>query len=168
MNDNLGLLKFSLLNRKTIPNLKGTSFIFIFIFLFLCFYGVCVSEPPDVGNWFSTYEYRTPDPDSNFSFRESALRACESQRDAEREGGGGGKFEKITTRDEVVAKEKLVQCRSTSVEDDKHNEDTCLKEVQLLLKFSILNWTKGVFGYRLEGLLMDCVEVIIVMPENVF
>ncbi|KAJ1383646.1 hypothetical protein SESBI_43184 [Sesbania bispinosa] len=48
------------------------------------------SEPPDVGNWFSTYEYQSPDPDSNFSLEEREKEA---------------NFERIKARDEVVVRE---------------------------------------------------------------
>ncbi|KAK7252698.1 hypothetical protein RIF29_36836 [Crotalaria pallida] len=86
----------------------------------------CPSEPPDVGNWLSSYEYRSPIPDSNFSFQDSVFRVPESLVDAERveeEEEEKAKFEKI---DEVVAAEKLVKCRSTCVEYDKHNENLSL------------------------------------------
>ncbi|KAI5440879.1 hypothetical protein KIW84_010369 [Lathyrus oleraceus] len=32
----------------------------------------CPSEPPDVGNWFSSYEYQSPNLDSNFTLEESS------------------------------------------------------------------------------------------------
>ncbi|BAU00411.1 hypothetical protein VIGAN_10200200 [Vigna angularis var. angularis] len=41
------------------------------------------SEPPDVGNWFSSYEYQSPDPDSNFRVKDSAFTENESQGDGE-------------------------------------------------------------------------------------
>ncbi|KAJ1391717.1 hypothetical protein SESBI_36377 [Sesbania bispinosa] len=70
----------------------------------------CPSEPPDVGNWFSTYEYQSPDPDSNFSLEEGEKEA---------------NFERIKDRDEVVVREKLMQCSETCVNDDNH-ADMCL------------------------------------------
>lgn len=33
----------------------------------------CPSEPPDVGNWFSSYEYQSPNLDSNFTLEESSF-----------------------------------------------------------------------------------------------
>lgn len=80
------------------------------------------SEPPDVGNWFSTYEYQSPDPDSNFSLEEGEKEA---------------NFERIKARDEVVVREKLMQCSETCVKDDNH-EDLCLTKVNFLLNFSLL------------------------------
>ncbi|KAK7309072.1 hypothetical protein RJT34_05513 [Clitoria ternatea] len=41
----------------------------------------CPSEPLDVGNWFSSYEYRSPDPDSNFGVEDSAFGGNDSQKD---------------------------------------------------------------------------------------
>lgn len=80
----------------------------------------CPSEPPGVGNWFSTYEYRSPDPDSNFSEEDSVLRENESQRDDHEEE------EEVRVRGEGVAGEKVVQWNRTCVEEDNHNEDLCL------------------------------------------
>ncbi|KAJ1383644.1 hypothetical protein SESBI_43182 [Sesbania bispinosa] len=74
----------------------------------------CPSEPPDVGNWFSTYEYQSPDPDSNFSLEEGEKEA---------------NFERIKARDEVVVREKLMQCSETCVKDDNH-EDLCLTKLK--------------------------------------
>lgn len=98
---------------------------------------VSLSEPPDVGNWFSSYEYRSPDPDSNFSLEESALRERESHSGEEQEAD----FEEIKAPDEGVVreKEKLVQCSGTSVKVDNHNEDLCLNKVNFLLNFSFFN-----------------------------
>ncbi|KAJ1406264.1 hypothetical protein SESBI_25183 [Sesbania bispinosa] len=70
----------------------------------------CPSEPPNVGNWFSTYEYQSPDPNSNFSLEEGEKEA---------------NFERIKAPDGVVVREKLMQCNETCVKDDNH-EDLCL------------------------------------------
>ena len=88
-----------------------------------------------MGNWFSSYEYQSPNPDSNFGFEESAFRGCESQNGEEEEVN----LENDRTRDEVVAGEKLVQCSSTCVEEDKDNEEVCFTEVKFLFNFLILN-----------------------------
>ncbi|KAJ1383641.1 hypothetical protein SESBI_43179 [Sesbania bispinosa] len=65
-----------------------------------------------LGIAFSTYEYQSPDPDSNFSLEEGEKEA---------------NFERIKARDEVVVREKLMQCSETfhEVKDDNH-EDLCL------------------------------------------
>ncbi|KAI5438885.1 hypothetical protein KIW84_024564 [Lathyrus oleraceus] len=61
----------------------------------------CPSEPPDVGNWFSSYEYQSPNLDSDFTLEESSFGKCKSLHiDEEQEG---------------AVREKLVQC----------NEDLC-------------------------------------------
>ncbi|CAL5187681.1 unnamed protein product [Lathyrus oleraceus] len=67
----------------------------------------CPSEPPDVGNWFSSYEYESPNLDSNFTLEESSFGKRKSLHiDEEQEGA----------QDEEAVREKLVQC----------NEDRCL------------------------------------------
>ncbi|RDX78705.1 hypothetical protein CR513_40969, partial [Mucuna pruriens] len=85
----------------------------------------CPSEPPDVGIWFSSYEYRSPDPDSNFCVEDSAFRVKESQRDDVEEEE---EEEKVRVRGEVFAGEKVVQCSRTCVEEDNHKEDQCLNK----------------------------------------
>lgn len=90
------------------------------------------SEPPDVGNWFSSYEYRSPDRDSNFTLNESASRGHETEIDEQQKTD--------FARDEEVVREKIVQCSETRVQDeDDHNEDLCLTKVDFLLKFPFLN-----------------------------
>ena len=92
-----------------------------------------LSELPNVGNWFSSYEYQTPDLDSNFSFEKSAFRRGESPTDEEEEEENN---EEIRASDEVVTGEKLVKCRGTSCEDDTRTEDRCLNKVRFF--YSIL------------------------------
>lgn len=94
---------------------------------------VCLSEPPDIGNWFSSYEYRSPGPDSNFSVEDSAFSEEETQRDGEEEE------ENVRVQGEGVAGENVVQCIRTCVKEDNHNEDQCLNTVKLPLNFSFLN-----------------------------
>ncbi|XP_020979187.1 uncharacterized protein LOC107640001 [Arachis ipaensis] len=65
--------------------------------------------PPDVGNWFSSYKYQSPDPDTNFGFEESEFRGSNIQKNEEEKAN----FEIDKIQDEVV-------------EDDKHNEKVCL------------------------------------------
>ncbi|KAK7307762.1 hypothetical protein VNO77_41112 [Canavalia gladiata] len=85
------------------------------------------TKPPDVGNWFSSYEYRSPDPDSNFSVEDSAFRGNESQRDDEEE--------KVRVQGEVVAGDKLIQCSTTY-----QNGGLCLnKNLQPLSSCSLLS-----------------------------
>ncbi|KAF7828465.1 choline transporter-like protein 2 [Senna tora] len=57
-----------------------------------------LAQPPDVGNWFSSYEYKSPSPDSNVNFED-----CESEKDEERN--------------------KLLISSGSCFEDEKHNED---------------------------------------------
>lgn len=61
----------------------------------------CPSEPPGVGNWFSSYEYQSPNLDSNFTLEESSF--------------GKRKSLHIDEEQEGDVREKLVQC----------NEDLC-------------------------------------------
>lgn len=89
------------------------------------------SELPDVGNWFSSYEYQSPNLDSNFTLEESAFRKQESQQDEKKEGD----FDKVRVHDEEVVIEKLVQCSETCVKDDNQKEDPCLIKVTILLNF---------------------------------
>ncbi|KAK4262557.1 hypothetical protein QN277_028105 [Acacia crassicarpa] len=90
------------------------------------------SEPPDVGNWFSSYQYKSPDPDSNVNFEDSDFKGCESEKDEERE-----KQEVncpiIRSGDEADTKEKLLR---TCYGDDKHNEDQSLAKPKDLDTFS--------------------------------
>lgn len=79
-------------------------------------------EPPDVGNWFSSYEYQSPDPDSNLRVKDSAFTENESQGDGE----------------EVV--EEKVRIRglrpdgdNVGHEEDNHNEEQYMNKVNLLL-----------------------------------
>ncbi|XP_028762537.1 uncharacterized protein LOC114743612 isoform X2 [Neltuma alba] len=95
------------------------------------------SEPPDVGNWFSSYEYKSPDPDSNVNFEDSAFQGCESEKDEEREKEEVN-YPKIRSDDEVVAEEKLSRT-STYFGDDKHNEDQSLAKPKDLDTFSCLS-----------------------------
>lgn len=62
----------------------------------------CPFEPPDVGNWFSSYEYQSPNLDSNFTLEESSF--------------GKRKSLHIDEEQEGAIREKLVQ----------YNEDLCL------------------------------------------
>ncbi|WJX45557.1 hypothetical protein P8452_32427 [Trifolium repens] len=82
----------------------------------------CPSELPDVGNWFSSYEYQSPNLDSNFTHEESVFRRSETELDEEHEED----FDKGRVEDEGVDREMLVQCSGTCVKDDNHNEDPCL------------------------------------------
>ncbi|TKY70790.1 hypothetical protein E2542_SST07083 [Spatholobus suberectus] len=86
--------------------------------------GLQFSEPPDVGNWFSSYEYRSPDPDSNFSVEDSAFGEKRYMKDDDEEE----KEEKVSVRGEGVVGEKLVQCNRTCVKEDNHNEVLCLNK----------------------------------------
>ncbi|XP_058778176.1 uncharacterized protein LOC131652350 [Vicia villosa] len=72
----------------------------------------CPSEPPDVGNWFSSYEYQSPNLDSNFTLQDSSF--------------GKRKSPHIDEEHEEVVREKLVHCNETCVKDDNHSEDPCL------------------------------------------
>jgi len=84
-----------------------------------------MSEPPDVGNWFSSYEYQSPDPDSNFSVEDSAFSENESQ------GAGAKEVEaKVRIRGLRADGDKVVK-----EEEDLHNEDQCMNKVNLLLFF---------------------------------
>nr|KYP32953.1 hypothetical protein KK1_046256 [Cajanus cajan] len=85
----------------------------------------CPSEPPDVGIWFSSYEYRSPDLDSNFSSEDSALGGKESLRDEDDEEEEEEE-EKVRVRNDGIPGEKGVQCNITCVKEDNHNEDLCL------------------------------------------
>ncbi|KAL2348191.1 hypothetical protein Fmac_002191 [Flemingia macrophylla] len=91
----------------------------------------CPSEPPGVGIWFSSYEYRSPDPDSNFSPHDSVFGEKEFRRDEEEE-----EEEKVRVRGDGVPGEKVVQCNRTCVIEDDHNEDLCLTKNQNLQPFS--------------------------------
>ncbi|CAK8539514.1 unnamed protein product [Lathyrus sativus] len=71
----------------------------------------CPSEPPDVGNWFSSYEYQSPNLDSNFTLEESCF--------------GKRKSQHVDEEQEEAVREKLVQCNGTCVKDNNHNEDPC-------------------------------------------
>ncbi|ESW28570.1 hypothetical protein PHAVU_002G000400 [Phaseolus vulgaris] len=76
------------------------------------------SEPPDVGNWFSSYEYQSPDPDSNFSVEDSAFSENESQ------GAGAKEVEaKVRIRGLRADGDKVVK-----EEEDLHNEDQCMNK----------------------------------------
>lgn len=97
----------------------------------LFFYFFIFSEPPDVGNWFSSYEYWSPDRDYNFTLDESASREGETEIDEQQKTDWD--------QDEEVVREKLVQCSETRVQDDNHNEELCLTKVYFLLKFPFLN-----------------------------
>jgi len=89
-------------------------------------------ELPDVGNWFSSYEYQSPNLDSNFTLEESAFKIQESQQDEKKEAD----FDKARVQDEGVVREKLVQCGGACVKDDNHKEDPCLNKVNnILLNF---------------------------------
>jgi len=82
-----------------------------------------MSEPPDVGNWFSSYEYQSPDPDSNFSVEDSASTENESQ------GAGVEEVEeKVKIRGLRADGNKVVQ-----EEEDNQKEDQCMNKVNLLL-----------------------------------
>jgi len=91
------------------------------------------SEPPDVGNWFSSYEYQSPNLDSNFTLEESAFRRQESQQDEKKEAD----FDKVRVQYEGVVREKLVQCGGTCDKDDNQKEDPCLLKVNILLNFFV-------------------------------
>ncbi|KAK7406303.1 hypothetical protein VNO78_07926 [Psophocarpus tetragonolobus] len=80
----------------------------------------CPSEPPDLGNWFSSYEYRSPGPDSNFCVEDSAFGEDHSQIDE--------KVENVRVGDDGVAEEKVVQSTRICVAEDNHNEDQCLNK----------------------------------------
>lgn len=92
-------------------------------------------EPPDVGNWFSSYEYKSPDPDSNVDFEDSAFRDCESENDEETEGEEETNLIRTRVGDEVVAGDKLL-ISNTSF-DDKHIEDLSLGKVWFLLNLPL-------------------------------
>ncbi|GAU29297.1 hypothetical protein TSUD_226680 [Trifolium subterraneum] len=81
----------------------------------------CPSEPPDVGNWFSSYQYQSPNLDSHFTLQESDFRKHESERDEQQEED----FDKVRVQDEGIVREKLVQCDGTCDKDDIHNKDPC-------------------------------------------
>ncbi|CAJ2645872.1 unnamed protein product [Trifolium pratense] len=65
----------------------------------------CPSEPPDVGNWFSSYEYQSPNLDSNFTLQDSDFSRRGSEQDEEHEED----FDRVRVQDK----------------DDSHNEDPC-------------------------------------------
>ncbi|MED6193868.1 hypothetical protein PIB30_023238 [Stylosanthes scabra] len=84
------------------------------------------SEPPDVGNWFSSYKYQSPDLDTNFVFEESSFRESKIQRNEEERANP----ENVRIQDEVV-------------EDDKHNEkslDSFSSDSPLSEPCDIGNW----------------------------
>lgn len=89
---------------------------------------IFLTELPDVGNWFSSYDYRSPDPDSNFNLEDSDFRIRESQRDG---------FDKVRVQDEGVVRKKIVQCNGTCVKVDNHSEDPCLTKVNIFSQLFI-------------------------------
>ena len=92
-------------------------------------------EPPDVGIWFSSYEYKSPAPDSDANFEYSDLRGCESKEDKETEVE-----EDKLTGDEVIVGKNLIES-DTHADDDKHQDQSWAK-VDWLLIFPILIWKK--------------------------
>jgi hypothetical protein len=96
-----------------------------------------LSELPDVGNWFSSYEYHSPNLDSNFTLQESAFRRRGSQQQNEEEPEGD--FDNVRVQDEGVVKEKVVQCGGTCDKDYNHNEEKVVQFQCCVLNFSFLN-----------------------------
>jgi len=77
-----------------------------------------MSEPPDVGNWFSSYEYQSPDPDSNLSVGGFVFMENESQGDGE----------------EVEERVKIRCLRpngdnAVQEDEDNYNEEQCMNKV---------------------------------------
>ncbi|XP_027913107.1 uncharacterized protein LOC114173085 isoform X1 [Vigna unguiculata] len=75
------------------------------------------SEPPDVGNWFSSYEYQSPDPDSNLSVGGFVFMENESQGDGE----------------EVEERVKIRCLRpngdnAVQEDEDNYNEEQCMNK----------------------------------------
>ncbi|XP_019423776.1 PREDICTED: uncharacterized protein LOC109333011 [Lupinus angustifolius] len=117
------------------------------------------SEPLDVGNWFSSYEYHSPTSDSNFSFQESASRERESERVEDEEA----KFENI---DELVVEENLVQCGNTCVENDKHKIVDSVSSLSVLSEpQDIGNWFSS---YNYDSSMFDTNSILrdVVSEEN--
>ncbi|KAE9596756.1 hypothetical protein Lalb_Chr16g0379431 [Lupinus albus] len=121
------------------------------------------SEPLDVGNWFSSYEYHSPIPNSNFSFQESPSREHESERDTERVEDEEAKFENI---DELVVGEKLVQCKNMCVENYKHKIVDSVNSLSLLSEpQDIGNWFSS---YNYESSMFDTNSILrdVISEEN--
>ncbi|CAL0314321.1 unnamed protein product [Lupinus luteus] len=113
------------------------------------------SEPLDVGNWFSSYEYHSPTPDSNFSFQESASRERESERDTERVEDEEANFENI---DELVVGLNLVQSGNTCVENDKNKIVDSVSSLSLLSEpQDIGNWFSS---YNYESCMFDTNSIL--------
>jgi hypothetical protein len=70
-----------------------------------------LSEPPDIRNWFPSYEYESPVLDSNENFGDSVSKEIQFAKtdlviDREKEENPGG-LKKIRKRDEEFVAEKL-------------------------------------------------------------
>ncbi|KAI4315213.1 hypothetical protein L6164_028046 [Bauhinia variegata] len=113
------------------------------------------SEPPDIGNWFSSYEYNTPSPDSNVNLEDSAPRGCEFKKDEASEAGEAN-FKKL------VADEKLIESNTDS-EQDKHEDGFLIKSVDSFSSHSLLseppdirNWLSS---YVYESFVPDTISL---------
>lgn len=83
-----------------------------------------LSEPPDIRNWFPSYEYESPVLDSNYNFGDSVskgIQFAKSELVMEESGGekeeSPGGLKKVRKRDEEFVVEKLcsngfVKCSS--------------------------------------------------------
>lgn len=92
---------------------------------------VGVSEPPDIGNWFSSYEYKSLVLDSNVNFEDPASEDCESEKDEEREREeeeAEANLKSSRVRDEGVDGDKILMSNA-HVKDDKHNAHLSLAKV---------------------------------------
>ncbi|WJX60501.1 hypothetical protein P8452_45703 [Trifolium repens] len=127
----------------------------------------CPSELPDVGNWFSSYEYHSPNLDSNFTLQESAFRRRGSQQQNEEEPEGD--FDNVRVQDEGVVKEKVVQCGGTCDKEDNHNEEKNLDHCSSCSLFSeppdIRNWFSS---YVYESSAFDTSSLLVLSDEEVY
>ncbi|XP_038905454.1 uncharacterized protein LOC120091478 isoform X1 [Benincasa hispida] len=82
------------------------------------------SEPPDIRNWFSSYEYESPELDSNDNFGDSISR--EREFEVKEDEQTAGEFRDVTKIGEEEASEKLpgtwIPLKCTSREDHRESQ----------------------------------------------
>ncbi|CAK9321577.1 unnamed protein product [Citrullus colocynthis] len=88
------------------------------------------SEPPDIRNWFSSYEYESPELDSNDNFGDSISR--EREFEVEEDEETAGEFRDVTKIEEEETAEKLpgtwIPLKCTSLEDHRESQTSGMNQ----------------------------------------